>query len=175
MCAKIWKKKFSRQRVKTLLKKTFSHNLFQESHKQSFHNVQYSLPIGAALLNNNKDRQCTYNATLRRLREIIVAVVKQYYIFWMCVCSLWYTACNAQAVYYYLWPVRSYHIFPRYLINGTILEKKSVIKNKMYVLIFFTNLSETFLVLRKIKWYMIKSVIGLHVKYALFLSDLNET
>jgi len=35
-------------------------------------------------------------------------------------------------------------------------------------------LSETFLILRRIKRYMIKIYIGLHVKYPLFFSDFNE-
>jgi len=41
-----------------------------------------------------------------------------YYIFWVCVCSLSYPACNAHAPYWYLWPARLYRIFPHYLING---------------------------------------------------------
>jgi hypothetical protein len=36
-----------------------------------------------------------------------------------------------------------YHIIPRYLIKGTNSEKK-IIEHKVYVLIFSTNLSETF-------------------------------
>jgi hypothetical protein len=37
-----------------------------------------------------------------------------------------------------LWPVWLYHIFPHYLINGTILETK-VIEHKMCVLILPTT------------------------------------
>jgi len=37
-----------------------------------------------------------------------------------------------------LWPVRLYHIFPHYLINGTIFGKK-VIQGKICVLDFYTN------------------------------------
>ena len=57
----------------------------------------------------------------------------------MCVCSLRYPACNAHAPYCYLWPVRLYSIFPHYLIDGSICEKKNVTEHKMCVLIFFTN------------------------------------
>jgi len=39
--------------------------------------------------------------------------------------------------YCYLWPAPLYHIFPHYLINGTILEK--VTEHKMYVLISSTT------------------------------------
>jgi hypothetical protein len=46
-----------------------------------------------------------------------------YYIFWVCVCSPSYPACNAHAPYCHLWPGRIYHIFPHYFINGTILKK----------------------------------------------------
>jgi len=39
----------------------------------------------------------------------------------VCVCSLRYPARNAHASYYVvLWPVWLYHIFPQFLINGTI-------------------------------------------------------
>jgi len=34
------------------------------------------------------------------------------YIFWVCVCSLRYPACNAHAPYCHLWPVWLYTIFP---------------------------------------------------------------
>jgi hypothetical protein len=50
-----------------------------------------------------------------------------------------------------MWPVRLYHIFPYYLINGTIFGKKRVIGHKMRVLIFSTILSETFVILRIIQ------------------------
>jgi hypothetical protein len=44
----------------------------------------------------------------------------KYYIFGVCLCTLSYPACNAHAPYCHLWPVRLYHIFPYYLINGTV-------------------------------------------------------
>jgi hypothetical protein len=51
-----------------------------------------------------------------------------------------------------------------------------VIKNKIYVLIFYIILSEKFLILRRIERDMTKKYIGLHVvKYPLFLSYFNET
>jgi hypothetical protein len=59
---------------------------------------------------------------------------KKYYIFWMCVCSLRYPARNAHTPYYHLCPVRLYNIFPHYLINDTILDKK--LFNLRCVLIF---------------------------------------
>jgi len=44
-------------------------------------------------------KQCTYNVKYKRVRVIIVAVEKQYYIFWVCVCSLTYPAGKAHAPY----------------------------------------------------------------------------
>jgi hypothetical protein len=44
--------------------------------------------------------------------------------------------------------VRLCHIFPHYLTNGTFVEKK-VIEHEVCTLISFTNLSETFLILRR--------------------------
>jgi len=54
-----------------------------------------------------KEKQCTYNVTFRRVRVTIVAVkLNKYYIFWVCTCSLRYPACKAHALYCHLWPVR---------------------------------------------------------------------
>ena len=53
----------------------------------------------------------------------------------MCVCSLRYPALKGHAPYH-LWPARLYSVFPHYLINGTICEKKLV--NMKCVLIFST-------------------------------------
>jgi hypothetical protein len=59
----------------------------------------------------------------------------------VCVCSFSYSACAV--LYYHLWPVRLYHIFPHYLINSTILtgggEGEQFIEHKTCVLIFSTT------------------------------------
>jgi hypothetical protein len=61
----------------------------------------------------------------------------KYYIFWVCVCSLSYAACNAHAPHCHLWPVWLYHIFPHSLINGTFFVKTLLqIKNTFW---FSTN------------------------------------
>ena len=44
-------------------------------------------------------KQCTYKVTVRRVHWTIVPVEKQYYIFWMCVCSLIYPSCKVHAPY----------------------------------------------------------------------------
>jgi hypothetical protein len=60
---------------------------------------------------NKQDRQCTCTVTLRGVRATIVTVGKQYYsyIFWLCACRLRNPACNAQAPYCHMWPVRDYY------------------------------------------------------------------
>ena len=45
----------------------------------------------------------------------------------------------------------------------------------MRVLIFYTILSETFLILKRNERDVIKIYIGLHVKYSIFFSGFNET
>jgi hypothetical protein len=68
-----------------------------------------------------QDRQCAIHVTLTRFHVTIVAVERnKYYIFWICVCSLRYPACNAHVPYCHLWPAWLRNIFPHYLINGTI-------------------------------------------------------
>jgi hypothetical protein len=44
-------------------------------------------------------------------------------------------------------PARIYNIFPHYLINGTIFEKKKIIGHTMCASIVSTDLSETFFIL----------------------------
>ena len=58
------------------------------------------------------------------------------------VCNLGYSACNAHAPYCHLWSVRPYHIFPHGIKHATLFGKE---------LFFSTNLSETFLILRRIQ------------------------
>ena len=53
----------------------------------------------------------------------------------LCICSLRYPACNAHASYFNLRPAPLYNIFPHYLINFTIFEKKNT-EHKICVLIF---------------------------------------
>ena len=49
-----------------------------------------------------------------------------------------------------MWPVRLYHIFPHYLINGTVFGEK-VTGHKICVLIFLQRLFETLHILRIIQ------------------------
>ena len=60
-----------------------------------------------------------------------------YYIFWMCVCSLRYPACNAHASYCYLWYIRDAQYF------STLSHKRQdfriVIEHKMCLLVFATT------------------------------------
>ena len=68
--------------------------------------------------------------------------INNYYIFWVCVCSLRYPACNAHALYCHLWPARLYYIILHYLINNTIFGKKGGVEytSKMCVSTFSTTL-----------------------------------
>ena len=59
-----------------------------------------------------------------------------------------------------------YHIFPHYLTNGTIFTHTKKSLNTKCVLWLFLQLSSgTFLILRRNEWDVIKTYIGLHVKY----------
>ena len=87
--------------------------------------------------------------------------INKYYIFWLCICSLSHPACNAHASCCHLWPAGLWDIFSLYLTNVTIFEKK----NHLYVLISYTILSETFLILRRPQRYKVKNMC---VKYPLF-------
>jgi len=74
-----------------------------------------------------------------------------------------------------LWPIRLYEVFPHYLINSMIFEKKMLLNIKCVFLFSVQILSEKFLILRNAR-EMIKNVkIGFHVKCRLLLSDFSET
>ena len=93
-----------------------------------------------------------------------------------CICSIIYAACNAHAPYCHLWPIRLYNIFPHYLTNGMIFErKKKLLIIKCVFWFSLPCLSETILILKRTERDMIKLYVGLHVTYPLFLSDFNET
>jgi len=69
------------------------------------------------------------------------------YIFWVCVCSPRYPACNAHAPYCHLCPVQLYHIFPHYLINAK-LKKKKLLKTKR---VFWFHLRSLYLSIKFMK------------------------
>jgi len=78
-------------------------------------------------------------------------------MFWVCVCSLRYPACNARAQYCDLWTDRLLHISPHYLTNGTVFEKK-LLNTKCVFCFSLQLLSETFLILRRTERDMIRNV-----------------
>ena len=93
----------------------------------------------------------------------------------VCVCSLLPSMQRAGAVLYFLlWPVRLYHFFQHYLVNGTILGEK-VIEYKMYFFIFSKPSSETCLILSRIQCSIFINVQHPLLKCPLFLSDFNES
>ena len=70
--------------------------------------------------------QAVYVLTMRHVLTPIVAVEEKLILrtVIVCVCGRRYPACNAQAPHCHLWPLRFCIIYPHYLINGTIFEKK---------------------------------------------------
>jgi hypothetical protein len=101
----------------------------------------------------------------------------KYYHFQVYVCSLRSTTCNAHAPYCHLWHVRLHNIFPYYLINCTIFEKKII---KCVFSFSLQLLSETFLILRRTERDRLKNVylssykmtaILVRFKYTLYFLD----
>jgi hypothetical protein len=66
--------------------------------------------------------------------------------------------CACAVLYCHLWPVWFYHIFPHYLIHGTIFEKELL---DIKFMLWFTpkRLSETFLIPRRIQRDIIVNVL----------------
>ena len=66
------------------------------------------------------------------MRDVRATIVEEhkYYLFWVCVCSLWYSGRIEQAPYCHLWSASLHNIFPLCLTNRTIFEKKKKRKEK---------------------------------------------
>lgn len=78
------------------------------------------------VINIEQDRQRTYSVTLRRVIVTIVTVENQQvlHILTVSVALVIQKQSACAVLYCHLWRVWLYHIFPRYLINRTIFEKK---------------------------------------------------
>jgi len=124
------------------------------------------------------------------------------YILWVCVCSIMYPARNAYSPYCYLWPAPALQHFSKLSHKDMVFElwkmlhivicpaipnlstlshkrhdfRKKVTEHKMCVLIFSTTVTWNISHSKK-NWtrYDQKCTIGLHVKYPLFLTNLNGT
>jgi len=105
-----------------------------------------------------QDKQCKNNVTLTCIHKPLLQWKNNdYYILWECVCSLSYPACSAHVPYCHLWTAWLYSIFQDCLINCTTFEKKLL--NTEWVFRFSLHLlPETFLILRRNEWDMIKNV-----------------
>ena len=129
-------------------------------------------------------RYCTSNKTgnarIKQYRWAFVQLLlqwksNQYHIFWVCICSLRYPACNAHAPYFHLWNVRLYDIFKHYLIKGKILEKKKWL-NKNVSFNFLNNIRlKNFSFWEGMSDTWLKIYVLLHVKYPIISSNFNET
>jgi hypothetical protein len=83
-------------------------------------------------------------------------------------------------IYCRLWPVLLYHIFPQYLIKGTIFGQ-TLLKVKYVLGIFCTNFYKIFLILRKIQRdaiinihrYVCQTLIKLESSRHIFVKYLN--
>ena len=125
----------------------------------------------------NQDIECTYDVTLRAFVQPLLQwkTSNTSYIFWICVCTLWYTLRKMSVCHVVICGLpRSTECFPNYLINGRIFRKMSL-NTKCVFWFSLQLLSETFLTTRRTERDMIKNVYCLHVKYRLFLSDFYES
>jgi len=99
----------------------------------------------------------------------------------VCVCGLSrYPACKGHVPCYRLWPVRLYNIFPRCLINATIVGgggRKPLVNTKCAFWFSLQLLSETFLILRRTERDVIKNVYrsSCEVPFILVRSSLTLT
>jgi hypothetical protein len=113
-------------------------------------------PFNAETVNvvhcNEQDRQCTYNVTLRGVRATIDAVEGQYYTFRVCVWGLCTRHAKRMRGFSFSFVASpSQQNLPALFHKRYNFRKKKVTGCKMGVLVFSTNLSETFPILRIIQ------------------------
>jgi hypothetical protein len=77
------------------------------------------------------------------VQPLLVWISHKHYIYQACVCNHTYPECNKHAPYCNLRHDRFYSIFPHYLINDMIFEKRNLLNMKCD-LVSYTNLSEKF-------------------------------
>jgi hypothetical protein len=91
----------------------------------------------------------------------------------------YYTSCityQPTPVYCHTWPLRICLVFPRYLINGTIFErKKKLAEYKIYFDFIYKFCLKYFSFCEKLCEILPKIYTALHIKYPPFLSNLNKT
>ena len=81
--------------------------------------------------------------------------------------------CACSVLYFHECSVWLYHIFPHYLINGTIFGEKNVTELKMCVLSSTATLPQTFLILRQIQRHNRKCTKGLLDRFSKNPQTLN--
>ena len=143
---------------------------------------------------------CKYNVTLRCFRESLMPWKSDKYYIFVCVCvrllafacvhvgarvcgHIHALACILPCLYSmqrvcamlwrHLWPFTLDQIFRHYLINGEIFGK-NLVSIKCVVWFSLQDLSETFLILRRINETLQQMGKSLHVKYSLLLLEFND-
>ena len=81
----------------------------------------------------------------------------EFYVFWVCICRIRYSACTAHSPYYHQLPARLYSIFPL-LVTGKIFGKKKLLAIKHVLWFFLRIFSATFLILRRNERDMIMDI-----------------
>ena len=137
-------------------------------------NILISMSPNTANITFKQYRQCTYDVTLRSVRETIVAVERSVTYCCVCACAwmracvcvnasvcvcmragvclracrLTYPVCHAKAPYC-LRLSRLHHIFRHYLINGTIFVKKKATEYETCVFILSATFIWNIVILRR--------------------------
>jgi hypothetical protein len=130
--------------------------------------MQFLNKTGYVRLCNIEARSCNHRCCVKAM-----SITQHECVFCVCACSFWYPACNAHAPYSSV-ACTALQYFST--LSHKWKDFRKQFRNTKCVFLFSPQfLSETFLILRGNKRYIIKVYIGLHVKYPLFLSDFNET
>jgi hypothetical protein len=109
------------------------------------------------------------------MQPLLQRKFRKYYVFRVWVCSLRYPACNAHEPYCYLWHGRLYKILPHYLKSGTSFERKKLLNMKCVLISSTAFVWKSSHSTKNWARFDQKCIIGLHVKYLVFLSDFNDT
>ena len=98
----------------------------------------------------------------------------KYCILWVCVCSLWYPACNAMR-HIVICGLSSSTTFFNIISKMAWFSKKKLLNIKLLFWFSLELLSETFFILRRNGRDMIITLCWSSYKVPLFMSHINET
>jgi hypothetical protein len=107
------------------------------------------------------------------VQQLLQCKGNKFNIFWVHISILSYPAYNTHVPYYRMWPLRLYHIFPHYLINGPIFGQ--MLRNNFFFRFLWNFCLKLSLPQEEVSEVLSSKYVDIRVKCQLFLWNFNNT